>query len=153
MDGDDNSRGSSRQVFGVSNIAKCFSAWPAVRGRSRKTVCAKIFVSVGGEMFLIKFRKPKFKMLFLVVLLNFFINVLFLCGNHGKKLAENKHWEQPRPQFTQRCLPLVFTIGVREDRAAAPPIFLEISLFGQKVSCHSGNDVSTVWWLDESIHP
>ena len=38
----------------------------------------------------------------------------------------------------------VFFIGVREGGAggaAAPPIFLRIYLFGQKLSCHSGNDV------------
>ena len=38
----------------------------------------------------------------------------------------------------------LFCIGVREGRAGGvqPTIFLGIS---QKVSCHSGNDVTTVW--------
>ena len=50
------------------------------------------------------------------------------------------------PLFTVKNLEIIVidTIGVRKGGAggaAAPPNFLRIYLFGQKLSCHSGNDV------------
>ena len=58
---------------------------------------------------------------------------------------------------TTRCSHLSpMQIGVREDAAGGlqpppPPQFFENYLFGQKLSCHSGND--GLVWLDEYIDP
>ena len=76
-----------------------------------------------------------------------------LVGGIHCVLPVTKKWQS---EYMKPALSCKVIIGVRDGRAggaSTPPIFLGISLFGQKVSCYSGNDVTTVWWSDESIHP